>query len=173
MTHFDESMARTIDKVARAMTAATAPTLEARVVARLRPRPSGRPSWLVPAAVMLATSSVALLIVIRSWPATVRPPAVTSPPAPLNSVAALVPPPQAHGPEAPRAAIQRVDATASEHSDAEAWRERAVPALEAVPDLIMTSIQPAPVLIPQLSVMPIVEAAPLAVAAIEPVNRKR
>jgi hypothetical protein len=166
MTHFDESMDRTIDEVARAMTAAPAPALSARVVAQLRSRPSGRAAWLAPAAVVLATASVALLVVIRSRPATVRTPVVTSSPSLLKSAATPVLPRQADGREAPRAAIRRVDATAHTDSEAEAWRERAVPALEAVPDLMMTSIQPTTLPIAQLEVAPIAEAPALVLRAV-------
>jgi negative regulator of sigma E activity len=173
MMHFDESMDRTIDEVARAMTAAPSPALEARVAARLRPRPSRRASWLAPAAVMLATASVALLVVIQSRPATVRPPAATSSPLPRTSVAALVPLPQANGPEASRAAKRRVDATATERSGAEAGSERAVPALPTIDDLSIAPIQPTALVIPQLRVIPIGEMAPLAVVAIDGVDRDR
>src|SRR5580704_5338102 len=134
MAHFDEPMDRAIDDVARAMTAAPAPALEAGVVARLRPRSSGRPAWLAPVAVALATASVALLVVtVRSRPAAVAPPAVTSSPALLTSAATRVPPPQAHGPEARRVAKRRVDATTQADLEATGWSDRAVPALEAVP----------------------------------------
>jgi len=171
MTHFDEPMDRTIDEVARAMTAAPAPALGARVVARLRPRPSGRRSWLAPAAALLATASVALLVVIRSRPLAVRPPAVASSAAIQNS-AALVPP-QAHGPEAPRAAKPRVGAGAKAPFHAEAVVDRGVSELPAIDALAIVPIQPTALIISQLTVKPIDEMAPLAVMPIDRVDRNR
>jgi hypothetical protein len=165
MTPFDESMDGTIDEVARAMTAAPAPALAARVVARLRPRSSWGASWLAPAAVILATTFVAFLVVIRSRPATVRPPAVTSSPGPLESVATNVPP-QALGRNTHQPTIRRVDTTRLADAEAAAWRERAVPALGPVPALTMAAIQPTALPITQLEVAPIEQAPPLVVKAI-------
>jgi hypothetical protein len=166
MTHSGESMDRTIDEVARAMTAATAPTLEARVVARLQPRPARRASWLAPAAVILVTASVAFLVVIRSRPATVHPPAVTPSLALQNTVIAGVPPPEVPRPDVRRGPIPRVDPTTNADSEATTWSERAVPALDAVPDLSMAAIQPTTQPIAQLEVAPIAPAEPLVVKAI-------
>jgi hypothetical protein len=166
MTEFDESMDRTIDEVARGMTAATAPALEARVVARLRRRSSGRPSWLAPTAVVLATASVAFLVVIRSQPATVRPPAVTSAPTLLKSAATVVSPLRAQEPRAHRPATQLVDTTTNTDSEDATWRGIGVPALSAVPDLTMAAIQPMAPAIAQLEVAPIAPAEPLVVKAI-------
>jgi hypothetical protein len=173
MTHTDEWIDRAIDDVARAMTSQPSPALRAHVVARLRPRRAQWPSWLAPAAAVLATASTALLLVTWSRVVVRIPTAVTSPPALLQPVATFVPRPQSPGPEARRPSIRRVDGTTGADSEAAAWRARAVPALEAVPGLTMTAIQPTAMLIPQLSVAPIAEAAPLAVAAIDGVNRHR
>jgi hypothetical protein len=167
MTQFHESMDRTIDEVARAMTAAPAPALGARVVARLGPRPSSRPSWLAPAAVVLATASVALLVVIiRSRPVAVRAPAVASSAALQSPVIAKVPSPEVQRPDVDRPAIQRAAPTTKADPEATAWLERAVPVLEAVPGLTVTSIQPATPTIAQLQVAPIAPAEPLVVKAI-------
>ena len=164
--HFDESIDRTIDEVARAMTAATTPALEARVAARLRPRSSRRASWLVPAAVMLATASVALFVVIQSRPLAIRPPAVASPAALQSSVIPRVSPPEVQRTDVQRPATERVGRTTIADSEATGWKERAVPALEAVPDLTMPAIQPMAPPIAQLWVAPIAPTPPLVVRAI-------
>lgn len=166
MTHIHESMERTIDDVARAMTEAPSRALRARVVAGLRPRPSRRASWLAPAAVILATASVAFVVVIRSRPVTVRPPTVISAPIPLRSVATLVAPPQRHGAEASGPAVRRVDATANARSAAESSGERAVPELPTIDDLAISPIQPTALPIAQLEVAPIAPAEPLVVKTI-------
>jgi hypothetical protein len=165
MMHFDESMDGTIDEVARAMTAAPSPALEARVVARLRPRSSGRPSWLAPTAVVLATVSVAFLVVIRPRPLAVRTPAADSAATFVKSAATVVSPLKAQEAEAHRPATRRVGPT-NAGSEATAWNERAVRALEAVPDLTMPAIQPMASPIAQLEVAPIAPAEPLVVKAI-------
>lgn len=173
MTHTDELIERTIDDVARAMTAAPSPALRARVVARLRPRPSRRAFWLIPATVVFATASVAFLVLIRSRPVTIRPPMVASSAALLNPVIARVPSLDVQRPDAHRPALARIDATAKQRSDADPWRERAVPELPAIADLTIAPIQPTALIIPQLRVMPMGEMAPLAVVAIEGVDRDR
>jgi len=65
-----------------------------------------------------------------------------------------------------RPAIRGLDPTTNADSEATAWRERAVPALEAVPDLRVSAIQPTGLPIAQLEVAPIAPAAPLVVRAI-------
>jgi hypothetical protein len=61
---------------------------------------------------------------------------------------------------------RRVDATTQADLEATAWSDRAVPALEAVPDLTMPSIQPMSPPIAQLEVAPIAPAEPLVVKTI-------
>lgn len=169
MTHFDESADETINEVARAMTAAPAPALRARVVARLGPRRSRGASWLVPATVTLVTATVAVLLVTRRVmlrPVTTAPPAVAASAALQHPIIARAPSPEFRTPDAHRPAIARVDATTNTDSAAAAWRANAFPALEAAPDLKMAAIQPTALPIAQLEVAPIEQAPPLVVKAI-------
>jgi hypothetical protein len=168
MTYTDESMDRAIDEVARAMTTAPSPALRARVAARLRPRASRHPSWLTPAAVMLVTAAVAVLLVTRRVTlrhVTSASPAATSS-ASVSEPATTSPPSASLSPVANRPRVAAVNTATNGDAQTSSGLDRVVPALAAAPDLTIPTIQPTALPIAQLEVAPIAPAEPLVVRAI-------
>jgi hypothetical protein len=161
----DPPIAEAIDDVARGLTAVEAPPLRAAVLARLGRQTPSTVGLGPPALVAVAATIVALVV---HWPR----PEIARGVERLAAVSTAEATPVTQG-VPPRAVTPgRQPARAAAVDEAGAALPT-VPALSPIEGLAVASIQPDALAVPQLTVQPLMTAAPLIVPALDDIYRDR